>query len=96
MWDFGDANGTNVATTTTVYEYTSPEFNVTAKLTVRDVAGLETNASFQVRIDSKNPSPIVDVKNKNIVSNQITANQTEAIVFNGAKSVDYINSTSDA
>lgn len=96
IWDFGDANGTNVATTTTVYEYTSPEFNVTAKLTVRDVAGLETNASFQVRIDSKNPSPIVDVKNKNIVSNQITANQTEAIVFNGAKSVDYINSTSDA
>jgi len=96
IWDFGDANGTSVATTTTVYKYTSPEFNVTAKLTVRDVAGLEANASFQVRIDSKNPSPIVDVKNKNIVSNQITANQTEAIVFNGAKSVDYINSTSDA
>jgi PKD repeat protein len=96
MWDFGDANGTNVTTTTTVCKYTSPKFNVTTKLTVRDVAGLEANASFQVRIDSVNPVPIIDVKNKNIVSNQISANQTEAIIFNGAKSIDYINSTSDA
>jgi PKD repeat protein len=102
MWEFGDANGTNVATTTTVYKYTSAKFNVTAKLTVRDVAGLEANASFQVRIDSMNPFPIIDVKNKNIVStyspspsDQISANQTEAIIFNGAKSIDYINSTSD-
>jgi len=104
IWEFGDANGTSVATTTTVYKYTSAKFNVTAKLTVRDVAGLEANASFQVRIDSVNPVPIIDVKNKNIISiynlggpdGQITANQTEAIIFNGAKSVDYINSTSDA
>jgi PKD repeat protein len=95
-WNFGDGAVATVATTTTVHKYTVPLFNVTTKLTVKDVGGLEANATFQVRIDSLNPDPIIDVKNKNMVSNRITANQTEAIVFNGAKSFDYINSTSDA
>lgn len=95
IWDFGDGNVSTVTAVTTTHNYEVSVYNLTVVLTVRDVAGLEDNASFETRIDSVDPSPAISVRNKNVVSNTITVNQTEAIVFNGTDSVDIINSTAD-
>ncbi|MBC7108088.1 MAG: PKD domain-containing protein [Methanomassiliicoccales archaeon] len=96
VWDFGDGNVAEVTTVTTKHNYTLAIYELTVSLTVVDVAGLKDSASFSVRIDSVNPTPVIQVLNKQIQNNKIYANQSEALVFNGASSYDYTNSSSDA
>jgi len=94
-WDFGDGNTAEVTTVTTKHNYTLAIYELTVSLTVVDVAGLQDSTSFYVRIDSVDPSPVIKVLNKQIQNNKIYANQSEALVFNGALSYDYTNSSSD-
>ncbi|MDH7509119.1 MAG: PKD domain-containing protein, partial [Methanomassiliicoccales archaeon] len=96
VWNFGDGNITEVTTVRTKHNYTVAIYELVVSLTVVDVAGLEDSASFSVRIDSVNPTPVIKVLNKQIQNNKIYANQSEALVFNGASSYDYTNSSSDA
>jgi PKD repeat protein len=96
VWDFGDGHVAEVTTVTTKHNYTLAIYELTVSLTVVDVAGLKDSVSFSVRIDSVNPTPVIQVLNKQIQNNKIYANQSEALVFNGASSYDYTNSSSDA
>lgn len=95
-WDFGDGNTTEVITTTTKHAYSVKIYELIVTLTVVDVAGLQDSANFKVRIDSVNPTPIINVYGKQLQNNKVYANQSEALKFNGGASYDYTNSSQDA
>ena len=62
---------------------------------VYDVAGLSNSTTFYIKADGIAPIPDFSVTHHTIVNNTLHVNQNEALIFNGASSVDHIASTSD-
>ncbi|NYT12653.1 MAG: PKD domain-containing protein, partial [Methanomassiliicoccales archaeon] len=96
QWTFGDGD---VKTTTTIrYEktYEQKAYELDAKLTVIDVAGLTDEATFKVRVDGLNPIPMIIVDGEIIpAGGTVNTGQDQPLVFDGSGSVDWINSPSD-
>jgi PKD repeat protein len=96
QWTFGDGD---VKTTTTIrYEktYEQNAYELDAKLTVIDVAGLTDEATFKVRVDGLNPIPMIIVDGETIpAGGTVNTGQDQPLVFDGSGSVDWINSPSD-
>jgi hypothetical protein len=94
-WAFGDGQrAENVSTAWTSHNYSAAAFNLTVVLRVYDVAGLSASKTFFIKTDGIVPIPDFTVQNHKVASPMLV-NQTEALVFNGASSVDHIASTSD-
>ncbi len=94
-WAFGDgARAENVTTAWTTHNFTAAAFNLTVVLKVYDVAGLSASKTFYIKTDGIVPIPNFTVRNHTVAS-PMRVNQNEALVFNGASSVDHIASTSD-
>jgi PKD repeat protein len=94
-WAFGDGSrAENVSTAWTAHNYSAASFNLTVALTVYDVAGLSASKTFYIKTDGIVPIPDFTVRNHTVAS-PMYVNQNEALVFNGAGSVDHIASTAD-
>ena len=95
-WEFGDGNMETVTSVETEHMYDESNFQVDAKLTVIDVAGLTDEATFKVRVDGVEPVPMIIVDGEEIpAGGSVDTDQHEALVFDGSGAVDWINSTSD-
>jgi hypothetical protein len=94
-WTFGDGQrAENVTTAWTKHNYSAAAFNLTVVLKTYDVAGLSASKTFFIKTDGIVPIPDFTVRNHTVAS-PMRVNQNEALVFNGASSVDHIASTSD-
>ncbi len=94
-WAFGDGQRVeNVTTAWTTHNYSAAAFNLTVVLKVYDVAGLSASKTFYIKTDGIVPVPDFTVRNHTAAS-PMRVDQNEALVFNGASSVDHIASTSD-
>ncbi len=94
-WTFGDgARAENVTTAWTTHNYTAAAFNLTVVLKVYDVASLSASKTFFIKTDGIVPIPNFTVRNHTAAS-PMRVNQNEALVFNGASSIDHIASVSD-
>jgi hypothetical protein len=94
-WAFGDGQrAENVTTAWTTHNYSAAAFNLTVVMKVYDVAGLSASKTFFIKTDGIVPIPDFSVMNHTVAS-PMRVDQNEALVFNGASSVDHIASTSD-
>jgi hypothetical protein len=94
-WTFGDGQtAQNVTTAWTTHNYSAAAFNLTVVLRVFDVAGLSASKTFYIKTDGIVPIPNFTVLNHTVAS-PMRVNQNEALIFNGASSVDHIASSSD-
>jgi len=95
-WDFGDGMSKTVSTETVTHTYTQTALNLTVTLTVTDVADLEDEDSFFVKVDGIDPVPVIYVDGVSVAAgSEYLTDQNKAVVFNGAHSFDYINSTDE-
>jgi hypothetical protein len=95
-WAFGDGQrAENVTTAWTTHNYSAAAFNLTVVMKAYDVAGLSASKTFYIKTDGIVPIPDFTVRNHTVATSPMRVNQNEALVFNGASSVDHIASTSD-
>jgi len=79
----------------TTFRINAASFNISVVLTVTDVAGLTNTANFFIKTDGLNPAADFTVRNKTIAAGVLDVDQNEAVIFNGASSVDHIASPTD-
>ncbi|MFP4196063.1 MAG: PKD domain-containing protein [Methanomassiliicoccales archaeon] len=91
QWQFGDGEESNVSTVQTSHVYDEVSDGMQVNMTVIDVAGLEDQVSFTVKVDGVDPTPAIKVDDEVVPSGgSIEVDQNEALVFNGESAFDHI------